>query len=131
MTRLESIEYGSADIRGIVNELRILAESGCYEVCEVLAEVLTLSDEMRDPAGAYVWYYVSLKTEGYSVELKNVTPDNETYYGDTDDFRNEAMVSDLIDELGQSRLAKLDAMAEEWMAAHPRVELDLGNEGVE
>jgi hypothetical protein len=103
--------------RAAVDRLRLFAEAGDLEAAEYLAEILALSGPVHDAASAYKWYYIVLSEQGYSVEFadRNGTPPN--YCGPDGDFRNEAMVSGLVEELGFLRVRELDNEATQWLSS--------------
>ena len=99
-----------------VNQLRVLAEAGNLEAAEELAEILALSGPVHDAADAYKWYYVVLSQQGYSVEFADINDTPPSYCGPVGDFRNEAMVSGLVEELGFERVTELDKEARQWLS---------------
>ena len=101
--------FGSA-----LERLRKLVESGCVEGAETLAEILALQGPRHDAANAYKWYFVALHLQDYSTAFDNQRDDG-FYLGPIGDFRNEAMVSELVDELGLDRVQQLDEEARAWL----------------
>jgi hypothetical protein len=106
----------SPEFRKAVDHLRELAESGDADAAQELADVLAFPGPYYDPQAAYMWYYIALSQQGYTVgwEDHNHTPPH--YCGPVGDFRNECMVSDLVVALGWERIWQLDKEAEDWMA---------------
>ena len=104
-------DQSSSMFREAVTSLATIAESGSLQAAEYLAEILALHGPLHDAAAAYKWYYVVLSQQGYSVTFddQNRTPPH--YCGPVGDFRNESMVSGLIEELGFDRACKLDEEA--------------------
>ena len=117
---LETCERGSKEFLKIVNELEVLAESGHYDACEILAELMSTEQSVRDPRIAYFWYYIASKHQGFRTAFKN-EGSIETYVGPEGDFRNEAMVAELIEVIGIDAVGALDDKAEEWMLKHPAI----------
>jgi hypothetical protein len=71
----------------------------------------------RDVAAAYKWYYIALSQQGFSVEFRDLNLAPPQYCGPDGDFRNEAQVSSLVDELGFQRAQELDCQAVAWLQA--------------
>ena len=118
LQELDECDRNSTEFVEIVEKLKDLAKSGFYDACETIAELTSLEPSIYNPKSAYVWYYIALKHQGYRTELANEgTPDY--YTGPEGDFRNEAMVSELVDEIGVQELSSLDQQAEEWITSHP------------
>jgi hypothetical protein len=107
-----SAEFGAA-----LRRLRILAENADLDACEYLAEILATSPTHRDVAAAYKWYYIALSQQGYSVEFRDLNGMPPKYGGPDGDFRNEAQVSSLVDELGFQLAKELDSQAAAWLRA--------------
>ena len=70
---LETCERGSTEFLKIVDELELLAESGYYEACEILAELMAIEQSVRDPRMAYFWYYIALKHQGFRTGLELIS----------------------------------------------------------
>lgn len=119
--RLGSYDEPASELLSILRDLISVAERGYYLACEPIAELFALAPSVRDPHEAYVWYFVAFKFDGYRTALENQGTSNN-YVGNVGDFRNESMVSELVDEIGISRLKDLDRRAEEWIKAHPSVQ---------
>jgi hypothetical protein len=90
-------------------------ENGAFDLAAVAAEALAFDGPHHDAARAYVYYYVSYSQEGYSVAWANEADEPNHYLGPVGDFRNEAIVSDLVAELGVSALTALDMRAAELL----------------
>ena len=105
-------------LRDITKTLEDMAENGFGEACEVLAELFAFQPSIADPEAAYQWYFVAKSLEGFSVEFNNQSEDKTIYYGADGDFRNEAEVSAIVDELGLERIQELDAQADLWKRNH-------------
>lgn len=110
-------DRASPTFRAALARLEALAESGVVRAGEALAEILALGGPTHDAAAAYHWYYIALSQQGFSVrfEDQNLIPPH--YCGPVGDFRNEAQVSALVDELGFVRVRELDREAQAWLEA--------------
>jgi hypothetical protein len=111
--RRESKEYHQ-----VVQDLKELAESGHIEAAEQLAEFLSFQGPYFDPATAYKWYYIALSRKGHKVAFEDLNHTPAHYCGPVGDFRNESMVSGLVDILGFEKIRSLDAEAARWLAEH-------------
>ena len=109
--RREGPEFGK-----LVHDLHELAEAGHVEAAQELADILALPGPYYDPESAYKWYYIALSQRGYTVQFEdhNRTPPN--YCGPAGDFRNESVVSGLVDTPGFDKIRSLDAEAARWLA---------------
>jgi hypothetical protein len=112
-----STDQSSAEFRAALHRLRLLAENADLDACEYLAEILATSPTHRDAAAAYKWYYIALSQQGYSVEFHDLNGMPPQYGGPDGDFRNEAQVSSLVDELGFQLAQELDRQAAAWLQA--------------
>ncbi len=110
-------DQSSAEFVGALRRLRILAENADLDACEFLAEILATSPTCRDAAAAYKWYYIALSQQGYIVEFRDLNGNPPEYGGPDGDFRNEAQVSSLVDELGFQLAQELDRQAADWLRA--------------
>jgi hypothetical protein len=90
-------------------------ENGAIDLAGVAAEALAFDGPHHDAARAYVYYYVAYSQEGYSVAWANEVDEPNHYLGPVGDFRNEAIVSDLVEELGIAALPALDFRAAELL----------------
>ncbi|MEP7216462.1 MAG: hypothetical protein ABI782_09430 [Anaerolineaceae bacterium] len=111
-------DQGGTHFRAAVRRLEARAQGGSLAAGEYLAEILALDGPLHDAAAAYKWYYIALSEQGYSVGFEDQNASPPHYCGPVGDFRNEAMVSDLVVELGFARAAELDREAAELRAAH-------------
>jgi hypothetical protein len=107
-----SVEFGAA-----LRRLQLLAENADLDACAYLAEILATSATHRDVASAYKWYYIALSQQGFSVEFRDLNLMPPQYCGPDGDFRNEAQVSSLVNELGFQRAQELDRQAAAWLQA--------------
>lgn len=110
-------DQSSSEFDAALRRLRVLAENADLDACEYLAEILATSPIHRDVAAAYKWYYIALSQQGYSVEFRDLNHSPPRYCGPDGDFRNEAQVSGLVDELGFDRVRELDREAAAWLQA--------------
>jgi hypothetical protein len=110
-------DQSSAEFVAALRRLRLLAENADLDACEYLAEILATSPIHRDVEAAYKWYYIALSQQGYSVEFRDLNGSPPQYGGPDGDFRNEAQVSALVDELGFKRAQELDGQATAWLQA--------------
>ena len=90
-------------------------ESGDLDHAGLVAELLAMPGPHHDAANAYKLYHVAHALDGYLVAWANESDDVSRYFGPVGDFRNEAMVSDMISELGVDALLELDASAQELL----------------
>jgi hypothetical protein len=111
-------DQGSAEFRSAFARLVAAAESGNIDAAEYVAEICALPGPHHDPEAAYRWYYIALSQQGYVMEFNDLNHIPPHYGGVDGDFRNEAMVSGLVDELGFDRVRQLDEEAVAWLAAH-------------
>lgn len=112
---LEYCDSKSGRFFEIFEELKELASRGICEACEMLGEMQSLDPVVYDLEAAYVWYYIALKSQGYSVAYRNEGSGN-AYVGPEGDFRNEPMVADLVERIGLERIKILDSQAEAWFS---------------
>ena len=110
-------DQSSAEFGAALRRLRLLAENADLDACEFLAEILATSPTHRDVVAAYKWYYIALSQQGYSVEFHDLNGLPPHYGGPDGDFRNEAPVSSLVDELGFQLAQELDRQAAAWLQA--------------
>jgi hypothetical protein len=110
-------DQSSAEFGAALRRLRLLAENADLDACEYLAEISATSPTHRDVAAAYKWYYIALSQQGYSVEFRDLNRSPPQYGGPDGDFRNEAQVSALVDELGFQQAQELDRQAAAWLQA--------------
>jgi hypothetical protein len=105
----------STEFRDALAGLTVAAESGHVDAAEYLAEIRSLPGPHYDPAAAYKWYYVALSQRGFSVDFNDLNHKPPYYRGQDGDFRNESMVSDLVNKLGFDRVRQLDEEAAMWL----------------
>jgi hypothetical protein len=105
----------TAEYLDALERLTAVANEGSLDAAEFLAEVLSRKGPRHDAAAAYIWYFVALHQQGYltTFDHSNVAP---PYSGPAGDFRNESMVSLLVDELGLERIRELDQAAITWLS---------------
>lgn len=109
-------EQDSAAFTEALGILRHLAETGVVEAISALAEILALPGPHRDQAAAYRWYFIAYSAEDYRTEF--IEQPGPHYVGPVGDFRNEAPVVGLVDELGFDRIRRLDEEACGWLGTH-------------
>jgi hypothetical protein len=108
-------EQASMAFRAALARLAATAERGSVEAAEFLGEIYSLDGPNHDAAVAYKWYHIALFHRGYSVDFCDQNGHPPHYGGPDGDFRNEAMVSDLVRELGYDRVHELDNEAAAWL----------------
>lgn len=96
--------------------MRAAVEGGALEDAGLVAEITAFPGPHHDAAVAYKLYYVSHALDGALVAFANESDQPEHYLGPVGDFRNEAIVSDLVSELGLAALPALDAEAAALLA---------------
>jgi RNA recognition motif-containing protein len=106
----------SQEFREVVHDLHQLAEAGHIGAAQQLADVLAQPGPNYDPESAYKWYYIALSQQGYTVEFQDQNHTPPYYGGPVGDFRNESLVSALVDTLGFDKIRSLDAEAARWLA---------------
>ena len=106
-----SDDQASEDFSDALLTLRSAVEAGMLQYAETVAEMVALAGPHHDAALAYKFYYVSHANEGYLVAFVNQSDEPTHYLGLDGDFRNEAMVSGLVEELGLAALPALDSEA--------------------
>lgn len=116
---LETAEADTEEYAAAFATLRTAVEAGGFEYVWAVAEAAALDGPCRDAALAYMLYHVAHAIDGGSVAWDNRSPDAGRYLGPDGDFRNEASVSDLVDEPGLEALPPLDAQAGRLLARHP------------
>ncbi len=114
-------EYLTRD--AMLSELVRFAEKGWEDAALALGSELGAHGRDRDPEAAYRWFHIGYSwTDGYSTDWAD-DGDNAPYYsGPVGDFRNEALVSELVDEIPHDKLRELDAEAQHWLSTHERHE---------
>ena len=106
----DSLEFTLA-----LSKLNDFAELGSIDAAEYLAEILAHDGPNHDAASAYKWYFVALSSQEYLTEFNNISDIPHRYCGVIGDFRNESMVSDLVDELGLEHVRQLDSEIRQWL----------------
>ena len=101
-----------------LGRLRELAQDGSIDAAILLGEILAYYGPAHDPGEAYKWYYIGLSQTGYSVAFEDTGAGAPFYCGPVGDFRNESMVSDLVERLGIEKIRQLDAEAAAWLDSH-------------
>lgn len=106
-----------------LNDLEKLANNRVVEAIEAVAESYSSFDCIKDSEKAYYWYYIQYALDDYLTEFDNQEPDPDDpshYCGKVGDFRNESMVSDLVEELGFDKVRQLDKKAENFLNTNNR-----------
>ncbi len=116
----DSKDYLSRE--GLLSELERVAEAGWENAARALAEELSKPGSRRDAEQAYKWYHIAFAWDDYETSWSNQNDENNAYLGVDGDFRNESVVSELVDEITHSRLQELDAEATTWLSLHDRQE---------
>ncbi len=93
------------------------AENGNSDCAGVIAEVYSYVKPHEDLKKAYYWYHIYYAgQDGYIMDFDNQDATNEIYYGKVGDFRNESMVSELVDKLGIPEIQELDEKAKDFLS---------------
>lgn len=91
----------------------------------MLAEVLADPDsKYHEPGRAYFWYFLAYYLDDYTTEYRDTGAGGAVYCGATGDFRNEAAVSELVEQLGRDKVQHLDQEAQEWLKVNALHRLD-------
>ncbi len=104
------------------SELERIAEAGWENAALALAEELKKPGPNRDAEQAYKWYHIAFAWDDYETAWNNQNGENDVYLGGDGDFRNESVVSELVDAISHSRLRELDSEAATWLSLHVRHE---------
>jgi hypothetical protein len=99
------------DYRDALTTLCQAVDGGALEYAGLVAEALALDGPHHDAGSAYVYYYVAYSQDGYLVAWANENYEPNQYLGPDGDYRNGAMVSGLVRELGVAALRALDERA--------------------
>ena len=99
------------EFRAAFSGLQSYVLGGGIDGAEYLAEIRWLDGPHQDLEDAYRWYYVTHAHAGALVEYHNESGMPDYYCGPSGDFRNESVVSNLIDRLGLERIRALDIEA--------------------
>jgi hypothetical protein len=110
----------SLAFRAALDRLSAIAELGSVSAAEFHGEIHALHGPHHDAEVAYVWYYIALSQQGYSVEFRDENESPPHYCGPVGDSRNESMVSELVVELGFDRVGELHEKAAAWLRAQGR-----------
>jgi len=102
-------DVSSSECKSIVMELTKYVDLGGLEGAGLLAEIQALYEPYLDLEQSYVNYFISHALEGYVMKFENQEDNSVVYYGAIGDFRNESMVSEIMDEIGMSKAEELDA----------------------
>jgi len=108
----------SSECKSTVEDLTSYVNEGGLDGAGLLAEIQAIYEPYLDQEQAYINYYVNYALEGYSVKFDNQEDDPVNYYGADGDFRNESMVSELVDAIGIPKVKKLDSMAMNILDQH-------------
>ena len=102
--------------------IEAIAKEGNRDAIEIIAEQYADNDIIQNHEKSYFWYhlYYALDDEAdpYKTKFENMEPDPDYpnhYGGKTGDFRNESMVSDLIEKLGLKKIKIIDAEVEKFL----------------
>ena len=114
---IDSLSYdrNSPEFRAALVRLTEAAEDGNLDAAELPAEIRALPGSHYDPEAAYRWYYVAFSHQGYVMEFNDLNNVPPNYGGVVGDFRNESMVSGLVEVLGFGRVRELDEEAARWL----------------
>ncbi len=107
---------------GLLAELERVAKAGWENAARALANELAKPGSNRDAEQAYKWYHIAFAWDDYETSWNNQNDEDDVYLGVAGDFRNESVVSELVDEITHSRLRELDAEAMAWLSLHDRQE---------
>jgi hypothetical protein len=91
-----------------------LKENPC-DYGQLLGEIYAFSKAYKNSEKAYYYYYIGLSQNGYLVSFEDKNNDPPHYRGAIGDFRNEAQVVDLVEELGFTKIKQIDTKAREWL----------------
>lgn len=103
-------------------ELARFAEAGWEDAAHELGLQLSAPGPNRDPEAAYRWFHIAYAWSEYLTDWADDGDNGPLYCGPAGDFRNEAEVCELVDEIPHARLKELDAEARRWLSAHQRVD---------
>ena len=105
---LDAAEEGSGRFESALAHMEELAERGSVDAAETVAELYCFSRVHRDAERAYRWYFRALSAQGYTTALQDLNHTPPHYRGLAGDFRNEAAVNGLVEQLGFDRVRELD-----------------------
>lgn len=103
------------EFQQVLRELHQLACTGDAYAASQLAEVLAFEGPLCKPEVAYKWYYVAAALDGCLVAFDDQNHTPPSYGGPDGDFRNEAIVADLVRYLGFEKVQQLDEQAARWL----------------
>lgn len=113
---LDQADRNSPEYALALSKLRLLAEAGDLDAAEGFAELSAYPGPCHNAAAAYFWYHIVLSKEGYSTDFVEQDPFYSSYHGPVGDFRNESLVSILVDELGFAQAQTIDVAAQLWIS---------------
>lgn len=102
------------DYERFISELVEFVEKGHSDAALALGEELFSTR----PEESYKWYYIGHYLSGYSVDWNDENHSPPHYGGPEGDFRNESMVSELVEKLSFETARKLDQVAARWLEEH-------------
>ena len=116
----EYLTLNDSDIENSTFEqaLQIIENNLNNNPCEygqLLGEIYAFSKVYKNTEKAYYYYYIGLSQKGYLVAFKDENLDPPHYCGPIGDFRNEAQVVDLVEELGFTKIKQIDIKAKAWL----------------
>lgn len=85
-------------------ELERVAENGWENAALALAEKLKEPGPHRDAEQAYKWYHIAFAWADHKTTWNNQSNEDDVYLGVDGDFRNESVVSELVDAIAHTRL---------------------------
>ncbi|MEM1225658.1 MAG: hypothetical protein AAGJ40_08165 [Planctomycetota bacterium] len=105
----------------LISELIRFAEAGWEDAALQLGVELSSPGPDRNIEDAYRWFHIGYSwTEGYSTNWSDDGSNAPYYSGPDGDFRNEAPVCELVDEIPHGKLMDLDTEAQSWLSTHQR-----------
>jgi hypothetical protein len=104
----------------LISELERVAEAGWENAAFALAQEWAKPGINRDIEKAYKWYHIAFAWDDYETAWNNQNAPDDVYLGVDGDFRNESVVSELVDAISHSRLQELDEEATAWLSLHDR-----------
>lgn len=115
-----ALDQLSADISGN-KSARLLKKLENYVLKDLyiegamdLAEIYSLQRIFVNNKKAYLFFNIYYYDKVYSVKFFNESPDNSTYLGVISDFRNEPIVSEVVDYLNFQEIIDIDSQAQYW-----------------
>lgn len=103
-----------------IQKIEKIANEGNRDAIEIIAEQYAENDIIQNNETSYFWYHIYYALddeEPYLTKFENEPDPNypNHYYGKVGDFRNESMVSDLVEEIGLEKVKIIDVKAEEFL----------------